>query len=509
MTTPRWLAGAVGLALLSGGLTACQQDDTPSAQPSRSEAPQSKPPQSPTTSTSAISSGASSTSGSDQSLEEAESQPRQDPVYTRVGNPVVDALHYGLALDWSGSSGILTSTEELTFRAAEDSDTIPLDFSSALDISRVSLDGAEAEFLQKGADLFVKKAVQKDQEYVLTLEYAGTPRPAPAPTTRGDFNLVGWQSDLDNGTSYTMQEPYGAFTWYAVNDQPSDKAFYDIAVTTPQDLTGVANGTLESNRTSHGKRTTRWHLGSPAASYLVTVATGRYAHLEAKSKSGVPLQVWAPPDNQTLNDQLVRMLTKAVDWDEAHLGPLPFDSLGLVVVDMNSAMETQTMLTLGSTEYTLSAPVITHESIHQWYGDTVSPKDWRDVWMNEGMTMYLQWCFQADTSPKGITTIDSLVEEGARNVGSLVKQGGPPADYDPSGFGLSNIYVVPAVMWHRLREKLGDREFWRLVKQWPQDHRWSNADYHEITSWWSQKTGLHLQPYFDSWLKKGTPAQVP
>ncbi len=495
MTTPRWLAGVLGVVLLTGSLAACDQDDPPSA---RHTGPQA--PQSPTTS------GISAGSGDD--LTEAESQPRQDPVYPRVGNPVVDALHYGLTLDWSGSSGILTGTEKLTFRAAQDAQSIPLDFSGALELSRVRLDGEDADFEQTGADLVVRTPVQEDQQYVLTLTYAGSPRPAPAPTTRGDFTLVGWQSDLDKGTSYTMQEPYGAFTWYAVNDQPSDKAFYDITITTPQDLTGVANGTLESNETDAGKRTTRWHLGSPASSYLVTLATGRFTQLKAESKSGIPLQVWAPPQIEGL-DRLFRQLTKAVDWDEDHLGPYPFDSLGLVVVEMDSAMETQTMLTLGDTPYTLSAPVIAHESIHQWYGDTVTPSDWRDVWMNEGMTMYLQWCFEADTSPHGVTTIGSIVEEQKQYVPSLIKQGGPPADYDPSGFGLSNIYIVPAVMWHRLRVKLGDAEFWRLVKKWPQDHHWTNADYDEITSWWSDQTGLDLQPYFDSWLLEGTPADVP
>jgi aminopeptidase N len=496
VTTARWVAGIVGLVLLTPALAACDQSDPPTAERTHE----------PSTGQSATTKGVSSP---DEELDAAESQPRRDPVYPRVGNPVVDALHYGLALEWSGSSGTLSGTEELTFRAAQDSENIPLDFSSALELSRVDLDGKEAGFLQSGADLFVKKAVTKGQQYVLTLTYSGTPRPAAAPTTRGDFTLVGWQADPDDGASYTMQEPYGAFTWYAVNDQPSDKAFYDISVTTPQDLTGVANGTLESNKTDNGKRTTRWHLDSPASSYLVTVATGRYTQLTAQSKSGVPLQVWAPPNDEALNDRLVRMLTRAVDWDEDHLGPLPFDSLGLVVVHMNSAMETQTMLTLGDNQYTLSGPVVTHESIHQWYGDTVTPKDWRDVWMNEGMTMYLQWCFEADSSPKGITTIGSIVAENTKYVPSLIKQGGPPADYDPAGFGLSNIYIVPAVMWHKLRVKLGDAEFWRLVKKWPQDHRWSNADYDEITSWWSQQTGLDLQPYFDSWLLKGTPAEVP
>jgi aminopeptidase N len=498
--TQRRLAGALGLVLLAGGLPACDASDPPQAQRSTEPAGQSGVP-SP--------SGSTATAVSGDDLDLARSEPRQDPVYRRVGNPVVDALHYDLDLDWNGSSGVLSGTEVLTFRAAQDAENIPLDFSSALELSRVTLDGADAGFLQKGADLFVKKAVQADQQYVLTLTYSGSPTPAPAPTTRSDFSLLGWQDDLDNGTSYTMQEPYGAFTWYAVNDQPADKAFYDFTITTPQELTGVANGTLESNRTRNGKRTTRWHLDSPASSYLVTLATGRFARGEATSKSGVPLQVWSAEGNDALNHRLVRHLVRAVNWGEAHLGPLPFSSLGLVVVDSDSGMETQTMLTLGNNDYTLSPAVVAHESIHQWYGDTVSPTDWRGVWMNEGMTMYLQWCFEADSSPKGITTIGSIVADNTKYVNTLVKQGGPPADYDPAGFGLSNIYIVPAVMWHRLRVKLGDDEFWKLVRAWPQEHRWTNADYDEITSWWSQKTGLDLQPYFDSWLLRGTPAEVP
>ncbi len=52
----------------------------------------------------------------------------------------------------------------------------------------------------------------------------------PAPTTRTDFDSLGWQF-TDRDETWTMQEPYGAFTWYAVNDQPSDKALYDFTIT--------------------------------------------------------------------------------------------------------------------------------------------------------------------------------------------------------------------------------------------------------------------------------------
>ena len=54
------------------------------------------------------------------------------------------------------------------------------------------------------------------------------------------------------------------------------------------------------------------------------------------------------------------------------------------------------MITLGATDYTTSQAVLVHEMAHQWYGDEVTPDDWRDVWMNEGMAMYLQGCWQAE-----------------------------------------------------------------------------------------------------------------
>ena len=49
------------------------------------------------------------------------------------------------------------------------------------------------------------------------------------------------------------------------------------------------------------------------------------------------------------------------------------------------------MVTLGINDYTTCRrDVLVHEIAHQWYGDEVTPGDWRDLWMSEGMAMYLQ-----------------------------------------------------------------------------------------------------------------------
>ena len=42
--------------------------------------------------------------------------------------------------------------------------------------------------------------------------------------------------------------------------------------------------------------------------------------------------------------------------------------------------------------------MLVHEIVHQWYGDEVTPVDWRDVWMNEGMATYLQATWEAETA---------------------------------------------------------------------------------------------------------------
>ena len=109
----------------------------------------------------------------------------------------------------------------------------------------MTLDGEEVDAQHNGKDLVVNAPVKADQKYALVVTYSGTPEPAQAPTTRTDFTTTGWTVD-DDGEVWTMQEPYGAYTWYPVNDQPSDKAFYDFTITAPGDWVGVANGQLQS-----------------------------------------------------------------------------------------------------------------------------------------------------------------------------------------------------------------------------------------------------------------------
>ncbi|WP_395690146.1 M1 family metallopeptidase [Nocardioides sp.] len=464
----RYAAALVAGALLLAGCTSDRPGAAPSADPSASA----------------------------DRVAEGYSTPVEDAVYPKVGDPGVDALHYWLTLDWDPGTRTLRGVERLRLRSTADADELRLDLAQPLRPTAVTLDGERAAYRHEGKDLVVQQAVTEDSEHTLVLRYSGRPRQVPAPVQRSDFSRTGW-TVTPSGEVWTMQEPYGAFTWYAVNDQPSDKALYDVTVSAPAPMVGVSNGQLLSRRVRAGETTTHWRLDEPASSYLVTVAIGDFAMARDRSPSGVPITYWTPRDRPDLARRL-HAAPAGMAWLEDRLGPFPFDRLGFLVVDSQSGMETQTMITLGDTRYATSPEVLVHEMAHHWYGDEVTPVDWRDVWMNEGMATFLQGTWMSE---HGGPPADQLFGEWASYDAGLRDQAGPPAAYHPDSFGSGNVYYIPAVMWEELRQKLGDETFWRLVREWPTVHADGNADYEDITSWWSEQSGQDLRGFFDTWLR--------
>jgi aminopeptidase N len=438
----------------------------------------------------------------DPELEVSLSEPVEDSYYPEVGDPGVDALHYDLDLTWLPDDQTLQATEALVFRATEDADSFQLDLGEALTVDDIEVDGEPVRAEHDGKDLVVDHPVRADERYTVTLAYSGTPEPTPAPTDREDFSASGW-TITDSNAVWTMQEPFGAFTWYAVNDQPADKALYDFTLRVPAPWTGVANGTMTARDEVDGETVTTFELVEPASSYLTTVAFGDYDLHTDETAGGTPLNYWLLSSQSSALPRL-QFAGRAVTWAERWLGPYPFSSAGVLLTDSESGMETQTLITLGDSSYVTSRETLVHEMVHQWYGDLVTPTDWRDVWMNEGMAMYLQLVYRAQVEER---SIDEVMDEYAEYDQPLRDLAGPPGEYKPQSFGQANIYYCPALMWHELRQQVGDREFRRLVREWPQANAFGNATRQEWFDWLEAETGRELTAFFDAWIVGDTTPQ--
>jgi aminopeptidase N len=432
----------------------------------------------------------------------AVSQPVADPDYPREGTTSLDALHYGLDLTWHGASRQLTGRAAIYFRATRDESAVTLDLGAPLQVDSVVLDGVVVASRHVGHQLQVATGpIARDSRHTLDVRYHGTPKPVPAPTTRSDIPDVGW-TVTRTGQVWTMQEPYGAFTWYPVNDQPSDKAFYDITAHTTSAWRTVSNGHLVSDTVAAGERSMHWQLASPAASYLVTIAIGPYQRFTDTGPHGLPISYWVRPVDRSLVRPL-RRTPRMLAWLEAKLGRYPFSSLGVVLVPSMSGMETQTMVTLGAGDLRDGGGLsdLVHEYAHQWYGDEVTPRTWPDVWLNESFAMYVQIRWE---SSHGYSSMRIWRHRLNADDQRLRTRYGPPGDFAKRSFAELDVYYCGARMLDRLHAMIGDRMFERVLKGWPVKHAVGNVDRDEWIRYLDRTTGRDLRSFVTKWLDSTT-----
>jgi aminopeptidase N len=245
-----------------------------------------------------------------------QSTPVADPLYPQHGNPSIDVLHYGLDLTWEPAEKQLTGAATLRLRATAYLPHITLDFSHAYTVESVTVDGLTATSSIADDNLTVPVTLDKDHYATMVIVYHGTPSTVPMPSHRGDSEGLGLTVTPD-GSLWTMQEPYGAFTWYPVNDHPSDKALYDIAITVPEGWAGIAGGTPAGQIGNTFKYTT----ADPMASYLATLAVGKYKKETATGPHGLPLTYWYRPGIDDAMMPTVRKTPQYLEWLETRFGP--------------------------------------------------------------------------------------------------------------------------------------------------------------------------------------------
>ena len=422
-----------------------------------------------------------------------------DSYYPAKGDGRIDVRSYDLDLRWKPKDKVLAGTAIIRLRVVEPSDAFTLDLHKALKVSAATLDGVPVETTRDGHDLVVPLLMFPGATHDLVVRYTGRPKTVAAPTSRVDSTGLGWHTTA-SGQVWTMQKPYGAFTWHPVNDHPSDKARYAIRLDVPDEWVGVASGKL-LERAKNGKRTvTRFEHTEPVAPYLTTVAIGPYKRVTATGPHDLPLTFWVPKGRDDLLKPL-RRTGEAITWLEKRLGPYPFDRAGVVVTPGRGSVETQTLITLSRDEYRYGnhdvREQLAHHLAHSWYGATVSPNDWRDNWMGESMATWLQAEFAI---AQGWDTRTYWTQEFERNDQYWRDLFGPPGAYKRLQFGQRNVHYGGALILERLRAKIGATAFDEAMRRWPQENLHTSRGRNAYVSFLESVSGQVLGPWFTSWL---------
>jgi aminopeptidase N len=372
-------------------------------------------------------------------------------------------------------------------------------------VSALTVDGDKTAFSQAKWHLTVDRRLRTDRRVTVDVTYSGTPKQVPGPSEGMDSPPgLGITTDGERGRLWTFQEPYGALTWYPVNDHPSDEALYDIDVTVPHGYSGVASGKFKGRE----KNTFRWSSGKdPVASYLTTLAVDRFERIDMTGPHRLPITAWLAPGNADWRPALKRM-PEMLSWLEKHYGRYPFDSAGLVIVGGANAMESQQMVTLSGDLDSGSSgeALIVHELSHQWFGDSATPRDWRDLWLNEGPATYTEQMWKVDHH---VRDLSDILDYWNGHDQKLRDDYGPPgdyySDYYSDYFADNNVYVCTALMLYHLRTKLGGREALdNLLSDWVSQHANKSVTRRQFVAFVNRETGTDLTDFFDSWLDSDT-----
>ena len=167
-------------------------------------------------------------------------------------------------------------------------------------------------------------------------------------------------------------------------------------------------------------------------------------------------------------------------------------------------METQTLVTMGNRvrgahrEY---VQVLVHEYAHQWYGDTVTPSTWRDLWLKEGFASYIEARWTASHNGMSMRRWRSMWRGGDEYWRETY---GPPGNYDPEQFASTNVYYCAALMLDTLRARVGAADFDRLLRAWPRAQRDGNANRWSWVRFAEDVTGEELSRFVRRWLESSS-----
>ena len=268
-----------------------------------------------------------------------------------------------------------------------------------------------------------------------------------------------------SGTMYCTQcEPEGfrKITYYP--DRPDVLSRFTTTITADAERYPVllSNGNLVADATSNGRRTVTWQDPFPKPSYLFALVAGDLAVLEDEfvtcSGRKVALRIYSEPRNIGQCGYAMAVLKRAMRWDEERFGrEYDLDIFMIVAVESFNmgAMENKG-LNIFNTSCVLATPdtatdaaylrverVVAHEYFHNWSGNRVTCRDWFQLSLKEGFTVYRDAEFSSDMNSRTAKRVEEV--DLLRRV-QFVEDGGPLAHpVRPESYMEINNFYTPTV----------------------------------------------------------------
>ena len=433
-----------------------------------------------------------------------------DDFYPGLGNSGYDVDHVTLDLEFDPLGPSISGTATVEAVATDDLASWSIDLST-VSASAVTVDGESAAFEQTATELRIitNEPIAKGAAFEMSIAYGG--EPSPYDSIAGPFS-TGLQRSVDG--FYAMSEPDGSSSWFPSNDHPLDKSTYTVSIEVPNPLVAISSGRLESVEGDRDFSTYTWEVEQPVASYLLAFAVGNFERQDADPAGDVEIRNYFDSDLTTAERAVFDQQDEMIEYFSTVFGDYPFDVYGALVletVEVGTALETQTMSTFGRQVLFLGDSVVAHELAHQWFGNSVSITEWRDIWINEGFATYAQWLWAEHDSGMNARDLDIIqayevisgaisVRNGTNAAAVAAGQFPPPGLVQSDDLFNITVYYRGGLTLHALRLEIGDDAFFELLRTYTNELAYGNSSTEIFIEYAEDAAGRDLTDFFDGWL---------
>ena len=332
-------------------------------------------------------------------------------------------------------------------------------------------------------------------------------------------------------TMYCTQceaEGFRKITYYL--DRPDVMSEFETTVIAPQSLyqTMLSNGNCISDTVIEGKRHVTWHDPHKKPCYLFALVAGNLSKIEdvftTQSGRHVQLEIFVEEKDLSKCDHAMDSLKRSMRWDEEVYGrEYDLDIFMIVAVDdfNMGAMENKglnifnTSCVLAHKDTTTDAgfqrveAVVAHEYFHNWSGNRVTCRDWFQLSLKEGFTVYRDSEFSADMNSRSVKRIEDAnflrAHQFVEDAGPMAHAIRPASFIEISNFYTLTIYEKGAEVVRMLANLLGPKGFRAATDLYFDRHDGEAATCEDFVKAMEDSSGIDLTQFRLWYDQAGTP----
>jgi len=282
-------------------------------------------------------------------------------------------------------------------------------------------------------------------------------------------------------------EGFSRITWFL--DRPDVMARFNVRIEADRRKYPVllSNGNpTEKGALPGGRHYASWDDPYPKPCYLFALVAGDLKHIEdhhtTPSGRGVRLRIYVEPENIDKCGHAMRSLVNAMIWDEKHYGrEYDLDVYNIVAVnDFNMGAMENKGLNIFNSKYVLASQdtatdqdylgieaVIAHEYFHNWTGNRITCRDWFQLSLKEGFTVFRDQEFSSDMGSRGVKRIDDVrllrAHQFAEDSGPMAHPVRPASFIEINNFYTVTVYEKGAEVVRMQANLLGPQQFRRAT----------------------------------------------